>query len=290
MDVEGEGSDDDVEFERTTLQILIGLQFVHHAHKLITPPNGERKVPLVELLNEQVSRAKSLEMGELFDNEEVARHTYYMVGFMCQAGAKEAKRRTANNDVGACIGAIDRHFVKASEESDVEAVKAQLPEGLTEMVDRRNGMGGLTYPRPLAYRVFGLVEYVYSHLAVVKNLNVYGGTLLSKIRSELCASKDVVELFSNFFDEDEFPPETIQTALEYYVKVFSNLRARRIFATDSTRTLRKSRRWGCVSKYAARRRPGRGRARRRSGGRRRPRKSTSRPTRRMCRFVTQKTS
>ena len=165
-------------------------------------------------------------VGDLFDNKEVARHTYYMVGFMCQAGAKEAKRRTANNDVGVCIGAIDRHFVKAGDESDVEEIKAQLPEGLTDMVDRRNGLGGLTYPRPLAYQVFGLVEYVYSHLAVVKNLNLYGGTLLSKIRTELCANKDVVELFSNFFDEDEFPPETIQTALEYYVKVFSNLRAK----------------------------------------------------------------
>ena len=40
MEVEGEGSADDIEFEMTTLQILIGLQFVHHAHKLITPPSG----------------------------------------------------------------------------------------------------------------------------------------------------------------------------------------------------------------------------------------------------------
>ena len=45
----------------------------------------------------------------------VAQRLYYVIGFLCNAEANEAKRRKDTTDVDVCIAATDSHFVAAQE-------------------------------------------------------------------------------------------------------------------------------------------------------------------------------
>lgn len=163
-------------------------------------------------------------MDCLFVDWNVAQHVYYVVGFLCHAGAKETKRHTTKNDVGLCINALHRHF--SSDNKMISDFKAELPDGLTNMVDQHCAYGGLKYPNKHLYRVFSLIKLVYSHLANPDNFTIFGGRLLAIICSGMIENSTIVSLFSNLFVPDEFLEEKILVTLQYYLKVFGNVRAK----------------------------------------------------------------
>ena len=57
---------------------------------------------------------------------------YYVIGFLCDAGLKEAKRRTTENKVGECIKALNLHFALARETESFVKIKDDLPSGIVE--------------------------------------------------------------------------------------------------------------------------------------------------------------
>jgi hypothetical protein len=103
--------------------------------------------------------------------------------FLCRAGEKEKKRRTKNNDVGACIGAVSRHFVTKA--SEIEAVKRDLPYNLADLIDRRSCYGVLKYPNLQFYTLVARLEYCYSKLATSQSISKFGGIVVACICDEM---------------------------------------------------------------------------------------------------------
>ena len=75
-------------------------------------------------------------------------------------------------------------------------------------------------------RFFSLIKLVYSHLANPDNFTIFGGRLLAIICSGMIENSTIVGLFSNLFVPDEFLEEKILVTLQYYLKVFGNVRAK----------------------------------------------------------------
>lgn len=207
----------------------IGMKFVAEFQRLVTPPGGEERVSLKEQLEIIVAAFVKMPTKSWFDSS-VGQHVYYIVGFFCDAGAKEAVRRTKDNDVGECIKAINRHYALGREEEAVRRIRAQLESegvaGLTALVDQRCNYGGLKYPDLALFSVFSMMETAYSRLANSTNFTVFGGTLLTQICAEMLSNETIVSVFSDLFEPGRFSAETIAITMEYYVKVYGNVRAK----------------------------------------------------------------
>ena len=165
-------------------------------------------------------------MGELFEDKTVAQHVYYIIGFLCNAGAKEAARRSGDSAIGECIKSLDRHFALGREDAKLIDIKTELPDGVTDLVDRRCSMGGLKYPNLQLYTVFAVIEKVYSSLATPVNFTLFGGMLLVYILDGMLKNEVLTSLFAELFDGTSFTEDTIETTMKYYVKVFGNVRAK----------------------------------------------------------------
>ena len=65
--------------------------------RLITPLGGKVRVPISDQIEEVMvqSVGTGADLESLFD-ARTAQHVYYITGFFCNAGAKEAERRTKN--------------------------------------------------------------------------------------------------------------------------------------------------------------------------------------------------
>ena len=120
--------------------ILIGMEFAKWFQKLITPPNGRERVPIHLQISKLVDKAVKMDLEQLFDGK-VAEHVYYIVGFLCDAGSKEALRRSKKSNVGECIKAINSHFAIGRDEEKVREIKQSLPQGVTNLVDQRCHFG-----------------------------------------------------------------------------------------------------------------------------------------------------
>ena len=225
-----EGVEDDIPLskhrEMALLLHIIGSKFIELFQKLITPPGGKKRVPINEQIEAVVLEVKDTSVGELFKNKTVAHHVYYIIGFLCNAGAKEAARRSGDSAIGECIKSLDRHFALGREDAKLIDIKTELPDGVTDLVDRRCSMGGLKYPNLQLYTVFAVIEKVYSSLATPVNFTLFGGMLLVYILDGMLKNEVLTSLFAELFDGTSFTEDTIETTMKYYVKVFGNVRAK----------------------------------------------------------------
>ena len=225
-----EGVEDDIPLskhrEMALLLHIIGSKFIELFQKLITPPGGKKRVPINEQIEAVVLEVKDTSVGELFKDKTVAQHVYYIIGFLCNAGAKEAARRSGDSAIGECIKSLDRHFALGREDAKLIDIKTELPDGVTDLVDRRCSMGGLKYPNLQLYTVFAVIEKVYSSLATPVNFTLFGGMLLVYILDGMMKNEVLTSLFAELFDGTSFTEDTIETTMKYYVKVFGNVRAK----------------------------------------------------------------
>ena len=225
-----EGVEDDIPLskhrEMALLLHIIGSKFIELFQKLITPPGGKKRVPINEQIEAVVLEVKDTSVGELFKDKTVAQHVYYIIGFLCNAGAKEAARRSGDSAIGECIKSLDRHFALGREDAKLIDIKTELPDGVTDLVDRRCSMGGLKYPNLQLYTVFAVIEKVYSSLATPVNFTLFGGMLLVYILDGMMKNEVLTSLFAELFDGTSFTEETIEATMKYYVKVFGNVRAK----------------------------------------------------------------
>ena len=225
-----EGVEDDIPLskhrEMALLLHIIGSKFIELFQKLITPPGGKKRVPINEQIEAVVLEVKDTSVGELFEDKTVAQHVYYIIGFLCNAGAKEAARRSGDSAIGECIKSLDRHFALGREDAKLIDIKTELPDGVTDLVDRRCSMGGLKYPNLQLYTVFAVIEKVYSSLATPVNFTLFGGMLLVYILDGMLKNEVLTSLFAELFDGTSFTEETIEATMKYYVKVFGNVRAK----------------------------------------------------------------
>ena len=225
-----EGVEDDIPLskhrEMALLLHIIGSKFIELFQKLITPPGGKKRVPINEQIEAVVLEVKDTSVGGLFKDKTVAQHVYYIIGFLCNAGAKEAARRSGDSAIGECIKSLDRHFALGREDAKLIDIKTELPDGVTDLVDRRCSMGGLKYPNLQLYTVFAVIEKVYSSLATPVNFTLFGGMLLVYILDGMLKNEVLTSLFAELFDGTSFTEDTIETTMKYYVKVFGNVRAK----------------------------------------------------------------
>jgi hypothetical protein len=210
---------------------LIGEVFIELYEQLTAPPRGKKILLISQQLNELISSLSKKELGKLFV-DGIDKHVYYICGFLCRAGEKEAERRTqdTNSDgfaIGQCIKEVSSHFVSQKSASELETVKESLPEGVTSLVDKWSVYGGLKYPNRQMYYLIAKIEYCYLNLATTDNLRTYGGIVLSYICSEIATNESLVDHFSSLLRENhQYEKAAILAAFRYYVKVFGNLRVK----------------------------------------------------------------
>ena len=203
-----------------------GFEYIRIFQNLITPPGGNDRVPIVQQIDDCVKKIINKPLDQFFQDAKVAQHVYYIIGFLCHAGSKEATRRSKKNDVGRCMNSLSRHFSSNTEE--VARIKRELPTGLTGLVEKRCANGGLQYPDKALYRAFALIEYTYSHLANPHNFVVFRGRLLGKLCGGMLENATMIDIFIGLFQVGEFSRDTILTTLQYYLSVFGNVRAKNL--------------------------------------------------------------
>lgn len=171
-------------------------------------------------LQDCVDALQSKPLSEYF-SEPIAQHVYYVAGFLCRAGEKEKERRTDQQLIGDCIGAINDHFDSSSAEIEKSN---DLPQNLAGLVDKRSVHGGLKYPNRQFYSLVAKMEYCYSRLATPHNLTTFGGVVLSYICKEIAKNDSFLGHFKGLFKDEQFDEDTLTASFKYYVKVFANLR------------------------------------------------------------------
>ena len=180
-------------------------------------------------MEDQIARVvrdtKAMQLYDCF-RPNTAKHVYYVIGFLCHAGEKEALRRSNKKDIGKCIAALKSHFVLGTDKSAVAAIRLELSAGVTALVDKRCQLGGLKYPDKALYSVFVLIEKAFSIVATPRNFSIFGGRLLDDISKTLQKNEQLISDFSGLFDDDVFPKDTIHECMVYYLSVFGNVRAR----------------------------------------------------------------
>ena len=108
-----------------------------------------------------------------------------------------------------------------SEDDDVEVAVAS-----TSLVDQRCCFGELKYPDLTLYTVFAIIEKVYSTMTHPTNFELFGGVLLVKICNGMLDNQTLLALFTDLFPVGKFGADTIQTTMQYYLKVFGNVRVK----------------------------------------------------------------
>ena len=122
----------------------------------------------------------------------LGQRVYYVIGFLCHAGAAAVSRRSDANKVGPCIAKLANDFVLACDVDGLDEVKRNLPPQLMGLVDLRNkSVGGLKYPNLRLYSVFAIVEKVLSSLTTAANFIKFGGALINKVREALLPNESV---------------------------------------------------------------------------------------------------
>ena len=111
-----------------SLLYIVGFEFVEMYQKLITPPGGKERKSIRQKVMAIVDGAVEADINDLFE-KKVAEHVYYVIGFLCDAGSKEAKQWTTENDVGECIKALNLHFALTGKTEPVAKIKDDLPSG-----------------------------------------------------------------------------------------------------------------------------------------------------------------
>ena len=198
----------------------IGFVFVDLFEAMITMPGGKKVIAIETQLQTCIDSLSSKRLCDYFD-DGIDQHVYYVAGYLCHAGKKGSSKR--RGDLGKCLESLSAHFVNTA--AEIETVKATLPPGITALVDRRAVHGLLTYPDRPFYSFVARIEFCYAELATTENLMVFGGGVLATI----CEAMSSHDLFKEHFmsllgGTTSFDQDTVQEALEFYIKVFSNLR------------------------------------------------------------------
>ena len=227
--VEEDDVDDNKLTEMIIIQEIIGAAFVYEFQGLIKPLHGKERVPIHQQISSVLEDIILKDAGKLFDDDITSRHVYYIIGFLCHAGSKEAERRSDDSDTGKCIKALEVHFASGRDDTKLNEIKGELPDDITSLVDRRSSLGGLKYPNLQLYTCFAVMESIYSNLATVDNFTMFGGTLLIRICQGMLKNEYLISLFTELYivGEDKlFPDGIIAKSMAYYVKVFGNVRAK----------------------------------------------------------------
>ena len=209
---------------------MIGEIFLEAYEQLTAPPRGKKILLISQQLDNFIKDLSTTNLSDLFE-DGVSKHVYYVSGFLCRAGEKEADRRSKDKNsigfaVGQCIKEVSAHFVSKTSPSEIDDVKQSLPEGTTSLVDKHSIFGGLKYPDRQFYSLIAKVEYCYSNLATPNNFRTYGGIVMSYICNEIAEDESLVSHFKSLVHEEQYDDKTIMLAFKYYIKVFGNLRVK----------------------------------------------------------------
>jgi hypothetical protein len=236
----------------------IGIIFVDVFESMISMPGGKRIVAIKDQLQTCLDRLSSKCLDDYFE-DGIDVHVYYVAGYLCHAGKKASTKR--KGDLGRCLASLSVHFVSTA--AEVETVKADLPSGIASLVDERAVHGILTYPDRQFYSFIARIEFCYAELATPENLMVFGGGVLSTICDAIASHELFRDHFSSLLDDNSsFNPETIQETMEFYIKVFSNLRLKDLCRKYNSR-LSKTNTVGIRQSLAANRKPTRVKQRKR---------------------------
>ena len=198
----------------------IGYVFVDVFESMISLPRGRKVVAIKTQLEACLDSLASKNLVDYFD-DDIAPHVYYVAGYLCHAGKKGAEKRTG--DLGKCIGSLAVHFIDTN--AEIELIRGDLPTDITSLVDKSAVHQCLTYPDLQFYSLVATIEYCYVELATPENLMIFGGGVLSTICNAMTEHTHFREHFASLFNDNiTFEEATTQAALEFYVKVYSNLR------------------------------------------------------------------
>jgi hypothetical protein len=216
--------------ELRNLSGSIGHIFLELFEQLVAPPKGKKICLFNNQLDDCIKKISTTRLEDLFE-DGIAKRVYYISGFLCRAGEKEAGRRSKDKDspgylVGQCIKEVSSHFVAQTSSLEVAELKSSLPAGLADLVDKWSVHGCLKYPMQQLYSLVAKIEYCYSNLATSQNLATFGGIVVSYICREITQNDVLISHFTSLLREGQYDDKTIRIAFKYYVQVFGNLRVK----------------------------------------------------------------
>ena len=198
----------------------IGFVFVDTFESMITMAGGKKVLSIITQLQACLDLLSSKRLDDYFD-DDIDKHVYYVAGYLCHAAIKASSKR--RGDLGKLLALLSTHFVKTA--AEIETLKATLPAGVTELVDKSGVHGSLTYPDRPFYSFVAAMEYCYAEMATPENLMVFGGGVLATICDAIADHEHFYLHFASLFDDTTcFSDETMQEGMEFIIKVYSNLR------------------------------------------------------------------
>ena len=129
--------------EAAGLLHFIGFKFLEEFNSQIKTSCGKMNLQIHSQVESLVSALILLSYDELFDDETIAEHAYYVIGFLGNQLENEAKRRNKRGEIRRCMEHFCRHFIKPNNNpAKVELLREELP---TSLVDACLAFGGLRY-------------------------------------------------------------------------------------------------------------------------------------------------
>lgn len=98
----------------------------------------------------------------------------------------------------------------------------------TDMVEKKEKLGGLRYADKKCWEFFAVVEYIYATMVTSDNFLRRGGKLLREICDAILQNNDLRRQFAYlcYTDKSEYSFDDTTTAFQFFLKVFGRVRAK----------------------------------------------------------------
>lgn len=225
-------SDSDCRKASLLLQLLCR-KFIDTFHEMIVYPSRGDNLTITEAVQSQVEIALREGTTALFPKPNTKNNAYYIIGFLGHQAEKEAKRRAKDSGVKAYLTYIahNRFLVRRRGEKDIGVINVLVAdiEMPTEMVEKRETLGGLHYADRICWEFFAIIEHIYSTLATPKNFLRRGGKLLREICDAILSNNELSKRFATLCghnDKSTFTMDDSTICFEYFLKVFGRVRGK----------------------------------------------------------------
>ena len=199
---------------------ILAADFISELQRGLTRGDLDGMSKIVESVLSQTGEEMA---GLLAFEEQVAKRTYYIAGWILNASKKEATKRGDSSSFGEFLVALANNCVMhrtAAKESD-------LP---TELVEEHQAFGNLSFPTRLFYEFISVMEAVSQQVLTPINQTIYGNRIIQELYDKLSEHeilKSQVISFISFGVGVAIEVRDQSSAiLEYIVRTFLRMRGK----------------------------------------------------------------
>jgi hypothetical protein len=224
------------EIEASIILQIISDKYFETFESMIAYSGSGDKLTIKEQVGQAIEYAHKVEASKLFSDPKILKNVYYIIGFLGRQAEKQSTKRKEGSGAQKCFKYISdtRWLVRNRSESQTQQINTLIsnPTIPTDLVQQREAFGGLHYPDEKCWRVFAIVDYVYSKTATSENFLKCGGTVLSEVSEALIHNNTLRKLFAydlcECSDNGAFSLDDTDICLHFFLRVFGRVRAKDI--------------------------------------------------------------